>query len=139
MARKWTLLRQPVCYRPEKKRHGKEKQKRKVSPDILPDALSKGRRGHAQTERLAADGFEVRQRNQGIVLEVHTAVLRARIDDLGAQLLLHVWVQAQQVQDPRERVRGRVRAREDERPKMARWRSEQKAGALGQRPTLSVR
>ena len=75
------------------------------------------RRENLQAEGLAADGVEVRQFQQAVKVErVPVALDLDGVRDLFTEAFLRVWPLGEELQDARERVRGRVHARENHCP-----------------------
>ena len=68
-----------------------------------------------EPESLATYGVEVWQLHEGVVVEIGCPA-GGRLDDLRAQLVLHIGVQRELMEDPRQRVRGGVHAGKNEGP-----------------------
>ena len=69
---------------------------------------------NSQTERLATNGIQVRQRRK-LIIRDGGAVLFQRSDDLGTEFVLSIWVQGELVQDTSHRLSHGVHAADHER------------------------
>lgn len=70
----------------------------------------------SQAHHLPADGIQVGQAHELVVLQILAAILRASLEQLCAQLVLDVGVETEQVQDSCNRIRSGVGAGECECP-----------------------
>ena len=98
--------------------------------------MESGRSG-AHAERLAADRVEVWQGAELVVGDILTVPFLSFME-LSTEFQLDVVVQAEEVQDPRERVRGCVYASQDKGSAIASSKSQAKPASYRNRQTYPI-